>query len=134
MEILTVKRQGEGYSVNGGQYQPVPSHRWYAEVEEWIAAGGVVEPEFTQAELDEQAAQAAKEAASTAKLVGVLFEGVMCSATAEDMWGLSSIKDWIVAGQSASFRFQNGNTLLITPANLDSFEAVWVPFRASFFK
>ena len=74
-----------------------------------------------------------EEAAAVAKMAGVDFEGVMCSATAEDMWGLSSIKDWIKSGQSVGFQFQNGNTLQITPLNIDAFESVWIPFRASFF-
>lgn len=67
------------------------------------------------------------------KLEGVDFDGVMCSATSEDMWGLASIKDWIRAGQSTNFEFQNGNVLTLDSSNIDAFEAVWVPFRASFF-
>lgn len=82
----------------------------------------------------EIAAQNEKEAARQGKLSGVEFEGVMCSATKEDMWGLASVKDWVRAGSSTSFNFDNGNTLLLTPQNIDAFEAVWVPFRASFFQ
>jgi len=67
------------------------------------------------------------------KLAGVEFEGIMCSATAEDMWGLSAIREWIVSGQTANFKFENGNTLAITPENYAAFQAVWIPFRASFF-
>jgi hypothetical protein len=68
------------------------------------------------------------------KLSGVKFEGVLCSAEAEDMWGLSSIKEFIKSGNSTDFVFNNGNTLLLTPDNLSAFEAVWVPFRLGFFK
>jgi hypothetical protein len=67
------------------------------------------------------------------KMVGVEFEGMMCSATAQDMWGLASIKPYIEAGNSTAFHFDNGNILTLTPANLAAFEAVWVPFRQSFF-
>jgi hypothetical protein len=67
------------------------------------------------------------------KLEGVEFDGVMCSATSEDMWGLASIKEWIRAGQTTNFKFHNGNVLELTKDNLDEFESVWVPFRASFF-
>lgn len=131
---MKVKISGDGWLVNDALSVPnTPGNRHYQEVQEWLAEGNVPEPEFTQAELDAQAAAALAEAASAAKLVGVEFEGVMCSATAEDMWGLSAIKDWITSGQSANFKFENGNTLLITPLNLASFEAVWIPFRASFF-
>ena len=70
---------------------------------------------------------------SEAKTVGIEFEGVMCSAHAEDMWGLNSIRGWVASGNSVSFKFENGNTLVITPDNLEAFEATWVPFRSSFF-
>jgi hypothetical protein len=75
-----------------------------------------------------------KEKSDALKLKGVKFEGVLCSAEAEDMWGLSSIKEFIKAGNSTPFVFNNGNTLLLTPDNLSAFEAVWVPFRLGFFK
>jgi hypothetical protein len=67
------------------------------------------------------------------KLSGIEFEGVMCSAKSKDMWGLSAIDNFIRSGNSVSFRFENGNSLALTPANLDAFQSVWVPFRASFF-
>lgn len=68
-----------------------------------------------------------------AKLAGVDFDGIMCSATAEDMWGLNSIKDWVRAGNDVNFEFSNGSVLEITQANIDAFESIWAPFRASFF-
>ena len=67
------------------------------------------------------------------KMAGVEFEGVMCSATAEDMWGLNSIESWVRAGNDVPYEFENGNVLILTSANIDSFRAVWIPFRASFF-
>ena len=67
------------------------------------------------------------------KLTGVLFEGVMCSATKEDMWGLNAVNTSIMQGSSETFRFDNGNSLLLTPANATDFMGVWVPFRRSFF-
>lgn len=67
------------------------------------------------------------------KLQGVLFEGVLCSATKEDMWGLSSVAPWVQAGNSTAFEFDNGNTLVLTPDNYRAFTQVWGAFRASFF-
>lgn len=67
------------------------------------------------------------------KLAGVEFAGVMCSATSRDMWGLNAVKEWILSGQAVPFEFDNGNVLVLTQANIAEFEAVWVPFRASFF-
>lgn len=67
------------------------------------------------------------------KRTGIQIFGVMCSATAEDMWGLAAVRSWVLAGNSTTFYFSNGNTLILTKDNIDAFEAVWVPFRASFF-
>ena len=70
---------------------------------------------------------------SQAKLKGVLFDGVLCSATSTDMFGLNSVKDYILAGNNSRFYFENGNDVLLTAANFAAFEAIWVPFRQSFF-
>lgn len=86
--------------------------------------------DYTQEELDWQAKTASEEQ----KLFGVEFEGVRCSATAQDMWGLASIKDWVRAGNSTNFHFDNGTVLNLGPDNMDAFEAVWIPFRQSFFE
>ena len=84
---------------------------------------------LTQAELDNLAANKKRED----KLAGVLFEGVLCSAEAEDMWGLSSIQGHVASGLSVPFKFNNGNVLVLTPSNMAAFQEVWVPFRAGFF-
>lgn len=70
---------------------------------------------------------------SIEKRKGIEFDGVMCSATAQDMWGLNSVKSWVASGNTVNFHFDNGNTLELTAENIDAFEAVWIPFRASFF-
>ena len=67
------------------------------------------------------------------KNAGIEIFGVMCSATADDMWGLSSVRPWILAGNSTTYHFSNGNTLALTPDNFVEFEAAWTPFRAGFF-
>ncbi len=66
-------------------------------------------------------------------LDGVEFNGVVCSLTAEDMWGLAAIKPYVTAGLSFNYHFENGNKLFLTPANMNAFEAVWLPARAAFF-
>ena len=66
--VNTVKIQGEGYLVDG--FISVPNatgNRHWQAVQEWIAEGNTPEPEFTQAELDAQAAQAAAEADTKVK-------------------------------------------------------------------
>jgi hypothetical protein len=67
------------------------------------------------------------------KMIGVEFDGVMCSATAKDQFGLSSIEGRIRAGMEFNFYFENGNTLVLNAGNVDAFEQVWYPFRMSFF-
>lgn len=134
--VCKVQDGGSSYTaiINGVSWSNIKKgSRFWQDVQEWLDAGNTPEPEFTQAELDAQAEDAAAAQKQTDKLVGVEFEGVMCSATAEDMWGLSAIKEWVAAGQTANFKFENGNTLAITPENYAAFQAVWVPFRASFF-
>lgn len=72
------------------------------------------------------------------KLVGVLFEGVMCSATRDDQNGLVAVLTAYQL-QGANFKptkfyFENGNTLILTKDNLQAFIAVWMPFRQSFYE
>lgn len=71
------------------------------------------------------------------KLTGVEFNGVMCSATAEDQHGLAAVLVAIQfqgqAFQPTRFHFANGNTLVVSLDNWQDFAAVWLPFRQSFF-
>lgn len=102
-------------------------------VQQWDTRG------FNEAELE---SQAAKDAAAL-KLSGVEYTDttganagpVMCSATKEDMWGLNSVNTSISMGSpSENFWFDNGNLLVLTPANAGEFMSVWAPFRRSFFE
>ncbi len=56
MIIETVKVQGEGFLINGVTFTDNPEHRFYQAVLEWEKNGGTIDPEFTQVELDAQAA------------------------------------------------------------------------------
>ena len=71
------------------------------------------------------------------RMVGVEFEGVMCSATAEDQNGLVAVLTNIqIEGaefKPTRFYFANGNTLVISLANYQALRSVWLPFRQSFF-
>jgi hypothetical protein len=96
--------------------------------------------ELTTEEIEKNAIEAAEVAAEAKrisdkalKLSGVLFQGVMCSALAEDQWGLSSIKIVVDSGQTVNYKFENGNVLAINTANYAALYAVWVPFRNQFF-
>lgn len=69
------------------------------------------------------------------KLKGVEFEGIMCSATAKDQFGLTGVVMYIRSGHNIlPFQFENGNFLQLTAENVDAFELVWLPFRESFFQ
>lgn len=71
------------------------------------------------------------------KWAGIEFEGVMCSATAEDQAGLAAVL-LAVQLQGAAFKptrfyFSNGSTLVLHLGNFQTFAATWLPFRQSFF-
>lgn len=68
------------------------------------------------------------------KMKGILFQGVWCSLCAEDQWGLSSIRHLVLAGMPINYEFKNGNKLTLTTANMNTFEALWIPARNSFFQ
>lgn len=71
------------------------------------------------------------------KLVGVEFDGVMCSATKEDQDGLIAVMTaFQLQGehfQPTRFVFANGSELVISAQNIKQFIGVWMPFRQSFF-
>lgn len=71
------------------------------------------------------------------KMVGMEYNGVMCSATADDQNGLAAVLTAIQfqgeAFQPTRFHFANGNTMVISLENWQDFAAVWLPFRQSFF-
>jgi pyruvate/2-oxoacid:ferredoxin oxidoreductase alpha subunit len=92
-----------------------------------------INPPKTAEQVESEQAAAAAQVVTAAKLAGVEFAGVMCSATKEDMWGLSAVAPWVQAGNSTPFQFDNGNVLVLTPANYLGFLRVWGAFRSSFF-
>jgi hypothetical protein len=71
-------------------------------------------------------------------MVGVEFEGVMCSATRDDQNGLAAVMlAYQLQGDKFSpteFTFANGNKLVLTGKNMSTFIAKWLPFRQSFFQ
>lgn len=71
------------------------------------------------------------------KLIGIEFDGVMCSTTKEDQDALLAIYfAYQLQGedfQPTMYRFQNGNELLITKDNIDRFALAWIPARQKFF-
>jgi hypothetical protein len=76
-------------------------------------------------------------ASHSTKLVGIEFEGVMCSAMKTDQDGLVAV---LVASQlqganfnATQFKFENGSVLIITKDNIAAFIATWMPFRQSFY-
>ncbi len=92
----------------------------------------LAEQEAARAEAERLAEEDAR------KLAGVEFEGVMCSATGQDQAGLTAVLLSIqlqgATFPSTRFKFDNGNSLVISLANYQAFTKVWVPFRQSFFK
>lgn len=68
---------------------------------------------------------------------GFPFQGVMCSATAEDQNGVTAVLTAYQLDKSAftetRFDFSNGSRLLITKDNIEQFASEWIRFRQAFF-
>ncbi len=100
-----------------------------------VITGEITERELTQEEI---AALAKFTPPSISpKMVGVAFQGVMCSATKTDQDGLVAV---LVASQlqgenfqPTRFLFENGSVLTLSKDNLPAFIATWMPFRQSFY-
>jgi hypothetical protein len=102
-----------------------PGNRFWQMVQQAIAEGAVVTVEEPPPPIIDP------------KLIGIEFEGIMCSATAQDQNGLAAVFLAIqlqgAKFQPTRFEFDNGSTLIVTLANWQQFAAVWLPFRQSFF-
>jgi hypothetical protein len=90
----------------------------------WVDAGGVTLPKIEPTPI-------------SAKMIGVEFDGKMCSATGSDQSGLMAV---FLAHQmqgtsfpDTKFTFQNGTELVLTTTNIPSFISTWIPFRQSFY-
>lgn len=114
----------------------------------YITLGGMVRSGndlvFDQARKDEHDAAIgpilAQKQAEVSKITGVEILGVMCSATGKDQAGLAAVAVGAMRAQMAGgtfaptkFKFENGTELVITPENFAEIEAIWTPFRQSFF-
>jgi len=100
--IETVKIQGDGYLVNGTMSVPaVEGNRHYKEIQDWIAEGNAPEPEFTQAELDQQAIDEANavELALLAEL---------------DKQSIRDIREWIAAQIDAPHTLKDREALAVS--------------------
>ena len=74
------------------------------------------------------------------KKTGIEILGVMCSATKEDQNGMIAIgfdklTNTLAGTQmgSTTMEFENGSELVITDENFSEVDALWRPFRKSFF-
>jgi hypothetical protein len=58
MNIKTVKKQGDGFLVNGSMYVPaITSNRHYKIIKKWMDDGNVPSQEFTKKELQQKKMQ-----------------------------------------------------------------------------
>ena len=98
----------------------------YIQYKDWLEQGN------TPLESDEVLTQTINP-----KLVGIEFEGIMCSATKEDQNGLLAVyMAYQIQGDSFEptvYEFENKNTLILTKNNIQDFIDIWMPFRQSFF-
>jgi hypothetical protein len=127
--ITSIIQTADGYLATiDGKDCPVPddpANRHWQMLQDAIANGAVVTQEQPPIVTPDP------------KLIGVEFEGVMCSATADDQAGLAAVLLAIqlqgAAFKPTRFYFSNGNILVISLANYQAFTGVWLPFRQSFF-
>ncbi len=121
----------DGTTVLNGEYSVPddPRNRHRALINAWIAEGN--SPTIITTPITESP----EEKNARLMLEGIEFNGVMCSATQDDLTNLYMLKDQVVYNKiSFNFQFANGNKLWITPDNIAKFEKVWLPFRMSFFE
>lgn len=68
------------------------------------------------------------------KLIGFRWEGKWLSVHKEDRWGLESIQRLVRTQVRAyPYEFVNGEVIVLTPGNIDSFEVEFVKWSKSFF-
>jgi hypothetical protein len=127
IENIIQTPQGYRATIDGQEWSipDAPGNRHWQMLQDAIANGAVVTQEQPPIVTPDP------------KLVGIEFEGVMCSATADDQAGLAAVLLAIqlqgAAFQPTRFYFSNGNILVISLANYQAFTGVWLPFRQSFF-
>ena len=152
MNKVYIENREGSYTYDGLTFSaPLPDeapNRYYLQMQQELAGDVEIDGVPVVASIDRyagsdrEAADLAAQAEADAivseqerKMTGIEFEGVMCSATGEDMWGLASVKGYILAGMDLPpFKFENKSRLKLTQANLADFEAIWIPFRATFFE
>lgn len=111
-----------------------PDESFDAEIREYLKTNTIAPKALPPLPTSEELEAEAKAEVTRLKLQGILFQGVMCSATAEDMWGLTSVLVGLNNFDvSYNFRFDNGNILVINRSNYMELMAVWAPFRDTFF-
>ncbi len=105
-----------------------------------LKTAGIADPDMHLISIEPSTTNEIKEQRKKAQLIGIEFNGVMCSATAEDQNGLSALLlKHALAKMTAQqlpdihFRFENGNVLTLNSNNIEGLDAVWTPFRLSFF-
>lgn len=76
-----------------------------------------------------------KRVKTEAKKQGFIYNGIQCSATSEDQHGLADIMVLFTSNlaTSVNFHLENGNTLALTPENIEDFGAAFFAFRNQFF-
>jgi hypothetical protein len=136
--LKTVVHDGEVQDANGNWTEAWLERDMFSDTTE----DGVTttKAEHEAAYTTKMVAEAATAAQAASKVEGIEILGVMCSATKKDQTGMLAVgfnkllAD--MAGQafpSTKFEFENGTELVITNDNYAAIQALWVPFRQSFF-
>jgi len=92
----------------------------------WVLKGSVISENAKQ-----KKAIVLLNTTEASKINGVMFDNVLCSATKRDADGILAAERWVNSGNNTSFNFENGNSLALTPSNIEEFCEVWYTFRQS---
>ncbi|PHM18040.1 MAG: hypothetical protein CJD30_03510 [Sulfuricurvum sp. PD_MW2] len=140
MEIESVKKQRDGYLINGSTHIPDGYTGWMSDLlDEWLK-NNTPEQEFTAEELQKQAEQEAENTRNEEMLIGFVYgtnsDGTdrRISVTKDDGDGMVQVKASFELGLTSTvIHFANGSKLPMTAEEFPKFALQFVTERGKFF-
>lgn len=127
MDIISAKYENSGFLINGIHYVPNDyGNADFNALQEWLAAGGTIDPEFTQAELVAQQVEALRLArdSALAALIYDLGDGRVMQTRPQDEMNLRTAIDTMTRKAEASRSWFAANNTKIT-VTLAEVQAAW---------
>ncbi len=112
--IQTVKLQENGYLVNGSMSVPNnPANRHYNDIQEWIALGNTPEPQYTDAELLQQAKD------KQLQVINTSFDNTFSNGLATSILDANSVAITMDATYEDIGKLKDGYDLAVTAGVTD---------------